>query len=177
MNSLESIELYPHNLPIDVNKSIAVVGSAESLWNHQYGKLIDSHFYVLRFNIGGIKNPTVQGSKTSICFINGNVNKGRSMFYEKIAIANRNHPDAYNTWIHTYADDEDKIPRWSSGMIVLENLNRLKARKVSLFGFDFKKTGSHHDGNIRKIPHDWEWEKNRSIQLVEKNGWNFYEMI
>ena len=167
--------LYPHNLPIDVcKKSIAVVGSAESLWSHQYGELIDSHFYVLRFNIGGIKTPTVQeGSKTSICFINGPLNKGGKEFYRKVAIANRNHPDAYNTWIHTYEADEDKKHRWSSGMIVLENLNRLKARKVSLFGFDFKKTGSHHDGNIRKIPHDWEWEENRSIQLVEKNGWNF----
>ena len=30
---------------------------------------------------------------------------------------------------------------------------------------------------ILKTPHDWEWEENRSIQLVEKNGWNFYEMI
>lgn len=49
------------------NKSVAVVGNAKSLFEHQYGTLIDSHDVVCRINKGAlIVNEISQGMKTDV---------------------------------------------------------------------------------------------------------------
>jgi len=54
------------------NKSIAVVGNAKSLFNSEYGNLIDSHDIVCRINQGAIiVNEKSQGKRIDILVIGG----------------------------------------------------------------------------------------------------------
>lgn len=48
------------------NKTVAIVGNATSLLGKKYGKQIDSHDIVIRFNRGYIINEEAQGVKTTV---------------------------------------------------------------------------------------------------------------
>ena len=55
-----------------IGKSIAVVGSSGILLDKEYGKLIDEHDIVVRFNVSRVKGfEKYVGSKTDIRFMNG----------------------------------------------------------------------------------------------------------
>lgn len=51
------------------NKSVAIVGNAQSIFDYEYGNIIDSYDIVCRFNKGKILNPNNQGSKTDIWMV------------------------------------------------------------------------------------------------------------
>lgn len=62
-----------------MDKSIAVVGSSGILLDKEYGKLIDEHDIVVRFNVSRVKGFEKHvGSKTDIRFMNGHAFNGSS---------------------------------------------------------------------------------------------------
>ena len=62
-----------------IDKSIAVVGSSGILLDKEYGKLIDEHDIVVRFNVSRVRGFEKHvGSKTDIRFMNGHAFNGSS---------------------------------------------------------------------------------------------------
>lgn len=82
-------------------------------------------------------------------------------------------PDA--TW-NSLAKINQKRP--STGLSVLYYLDSLAIPEVNVFGFDWKKTPSFYNNDSREKGenkfHDYVFEEQYCLKLIEKNGWKFY---
>ena len=147
------------------NKSISVVGSAESLFGEKYGPEIDKSDLVCRFNRGGlILNPEAQGEKQSVLFFNGLNNTLVSGYDTTIQTSHRHKKHNSADYILPLSNKEELskrigVDRPSSGLMVLYFLYNLNC-SVNIFGFDFKETKSfyHTKYNFNEV-HDYEKEK------------------
>lgn len=147
------------------NKSISVVGSAESLFGEKYGFEIDKSDLVCRFNRGGvIINPEAQGKKQNVLFFNGLNNTLVSGYDTTIQTSHRHKKHNNADYILPLVDKEElsnriDVDRPSSGLMVLYFLYKLNC-SVNIFGFDFKKTKSfYHTKRYFNEVHDYEKEK------------------
>jgi hypothetical protein len=147
------------------NKSISVVGSAESLFGEKYGPQIDKSDLVCRFNRGGlILNPEAQGKKQNVLFFNGLNNTLISGYDTTIQTSHRHKKHDRADYILPLSNKEELskrigVDRPSSGLMVLYFLYNLNC-SVNIFGFDFKKTKSfYHTKYLFNGVHDYEKEK------------------
>ena len=147
------------------DKSIALVGNANSLFDGHYGEVIDSYDVVCRINRGFTniipKFHLSTGKRTDILFINlfKTIDKHINL-YSKTEMLK-----------HTYfffqmsdtkdSRDNEKMPKYifndlveqlggynpSTGMRCLYYLhNQISFKKCGIFGFDWKKTPSYFSG-------------------------------
>jgi hypothetical protein len=147
------------------NKSISVVGSAESLFGEKYGARIDKSDLVCRFNRGGlILNPEAQGKKQNVLFFNGLNNTLIGGYDTTIQTSHRHKKHDRADYILPLSNKEELskrigVDRPSSGLMVLYFLYNLNC-SVNIFGFDFKKTKSfYHTKYLFNEVHDYEKEK------------------
>lgn len=163
------------------NSKIAVVGNAESLFDYDYGELIDSHDIVYRFNQGcNIVNPGKQGSRTDICCLNSWTNFSQE-FRQKIKATKTIHVSPKNRhgcpfeMVDIQEIEKLKtvltVDRPSAGTMVLWSLRKYE---VSIFGFDFKKTNTYYYGRVPNEVHDYRKEKEFISRLLEENKWKMY---
>jgi hypothetical protein len=154
------------------DKDVALIGSAGALFEQEYGKQIDEHEVVVRINRGVIiKSQKSQGSKTDYWAIGkpktvsdiisnykfkGNIHLAETDrnpkhpnidFYIPISILNKlKSPNEYN----------HRKP--SSGLMILYYIFQCKPKSLSLYGFDWNKSGTWYH-----IPwnhsHDWQCEE------------------
>ena len=178
------------------NKSIAIIGNAQSLFDQELGKEIDAHDIVIRMNSGLIKDPKSQGNKTTIWAssfplkekeINEKFNP-KYVFWitpklsvkpvYSISLHKKMFMLPFFIWESLYQKLDETRPTTGLSIIyfVLEYCN---AKKVDLYGFDFFETKSFYLEKIRTdTPHDFLKEKNfvhslvkkyNNLQLIEKN--------
>src|SRR6056300_1089817 len=135
------------------NKTIAVVGNAKSLFNSNYGNVIDTHNVVCRINRGfEVHSPESHGTKLDIlCFARYNTIKDHITQNLKIKIKKfihcsakgRNDIKDHNitniTYIPTsnYWDLKKKLnlkkkQKPSSGLILLNYISTCNPKRVSL---------------------------------------------
>lgn len=163
-------------------KQIALVGNARSLAAGSFGAEIDRADLVIRFNNAPIPEVRSHGSRTDW------VASGIAIEEEMLAKRGvrqviwtaklRKLPD----WMYRRAD-VFLYPRWreqalaekigkppSSGMMMIEMLERSKCREVSIYGFDFfgslSLSGSR---NKAEVPHDFDKEREMVHQLLKRD--------
>ena len=184
------------------NKSIAVIGNAQSLFDYEYGNIIDNHDLVIRINLGFlVDSPKSHGTKTDwVIFNNYNFLKKNSNIFSEdhkfnlLEIYNLNF--IYNN--ETYQQDnfcrlsraipleclkkfqftDDKKP--STGLCIVYMLSLLKTKQVSIFGFDFKRSITWYNKNRkskkeqRQNQNDWKKEEEVLNWLCNKNKFKLY---
>jgi hypothetical protein len=172
------------------NKTIAVVGNAESIFEKNFGNDIDSHDIVVRFNKGYIKNENSQGRKTDIW--------ASSLYIDEINLK-KIFPDIkYVIWLspklslikkysfkffrkmtiyplYKWYSLYNKIARNrpTSGAMLLDYLIKsTKYKKIDIYGFDFFKTNTFYnelklEQLKSKTPHNFFDEKQYILSLIE----------
>jgi hypothetical protein len=184
------------------NKSIAIIGNSLSLFNKDYGTLIDSHDVVCRLNKGMVQVPLKShGKKLDVVFASKwNIVK---YFYKKYIIKNNMHNDikfvicsrqgrdditpSINQEIYYYPLERHKEFKCnilnlskkqdpSTGIIALDIISHTNPKSVSMFGFDWKKTPTFYDLDREKEPHFYELEKKYCLDyFIKKLGYVYYK--
>ncbi|QKF67965.1 glycosyltransferase, family 29 [Arcobacter venerupis] len=168
------------------NKSIAIIGNAQSLFDQELGIEIDSHDIVIRMNSGMIKEPKSQGNKTTIWASSfplkeSEVNEKFNPKYVfwitpklsvkpiySIYLHKKMFMLPFSIWEELYQELNQIRPTTGLSIIyfILEHCN---AQKVDLYGFDFFETKSFYLEKIRTdTPHDFLKEKNFVSSLMKK---------
>jgi hypothetical protein len=185
------------------NKNVALVGNALSLFDQSHGELIDSHDVVIRFNRGWVKTKQkTHGEKFDILVVNRyntikhNIKDGfptkRIIHISPTAMIS-SHLKTYHSWeeddvdIFFYPADyyydlvkkvkfTEKKHKVSSGLAMLAYMPLLNPSKVSVFGFDWKKTPTFYDQR-RQDPHVHDYQKEKRycrINFLKNDLYNFY---
>lgn len=165
-----------------VGKDVAIVGGAGGLFNSNLGNKIDSHQVVIRLNRGVlIRDEKHQGTKTDY-WAYANPSKIRDIhgkFKYKTIHLDKFHRDYKDIKTDFYIPIEiidelydEKIKygksnsknitdRPSSGIILLYYLTKCNTKKITLYGFDWKKTGTWYDHKVnrRNLDHNWDAEE------------------
>jgi len=174
------------------NKSVAVVGNAQSLFDNFYGKLIDSHDVVCRINVGiKIINLEAQGSKTdihafskwewmkSLNLLDYNRKNLHTSFKGRDDIDHNIEYFPLDRYTQLKTDlNLSKKEKLSTGFLLLDYIENFSAREISIFGFDWKKTPTYYENDIeynnkryvKKDPHIYEKEK----AYIDNKGYKIF---
>jgi hypothetical protein len=179
---------------MDISCPINVVGNSKSLFNKEYGDLIDTH-PTIRFNYLESIDPIHQGKRwdyvatsnpREICKWGTSVPFHTLLFTTwSTACKKELSCKKFNSNVIQVPDDVwmalDKISpkRPSTGLTVLYYLDSLQISHVNIFGFDWKKTLSFYndekkDKNENKF-HDYSFEQDYCLKLIEKNNWTLHQ--
>jgi hypothetical protein len=168
-------------------KTVAIVGNATSLLDHAFGAMIDSHDVVVRMNRGTPVNPAAQGAKFDVwCF---------SVMKTHAETLQRATP-AFSVWMSPKCrEDYDgsidvsfyPLQFWqdlhhrltarpSVGAMTIDLVSRSSARTVSVFGFDFKRSGTFYDPGLHIGPHNYAAESRYILDLCARHDWCFVDL-
>lgn len=163
-------------IPLDYIKgnNVAIVGNAQSLFDKHFGKEIDSHDIVIRFNKGFPNNKESQGEKTTIVMLACELSKPDREFYKAKYIITRskfyeNNADftISNKDRHRLAEKLGSQP--STGFIAIDMCLTAGAKSIDLYGFDFEKTPTFYNPEDYKTQHDYRSEES-IVREYEKSG-------
>lgn len=172
-----------------LNQNINVVGNSQSLFDHEYGDLIDKN-PTIRFNTLKDLNQKHQGTRwdylassniKTIDYYNQTTPKFHTFLftmYQDWHIKNLEEinfetnlytlPFNFTKELHTILNN--KFP--STGVTVLHFLNNIGHKNITIFGFDWKQTKTYYNRkDKRNDPHDYNLEKNYALSLIKKNKW------
>lgn len=163
-------------------KDVALVGSAGALFDQKYGAQIDQHEVVVRINRGVIiKDKDAQGTKTDYWavgkpktvqdLIDTHTYKGN--IHLSVGDRGKKHPkiDYYipmKTLNSLIGELGHKKP--SSGLMILYHIYMSNPKSLSLYGFDWNKSGTWYHIPW-SAPHDWGREERfiRKKYLSQEN--------
>jgi len=157
------------------NKSIAVIGNAQYLFNRRYGGEIDNHDIIIRMNRAAMlyerfDSQLTHGSRTDVWVM------WRHREYENANIVEPETVIQMASWIpvdapHVAVYDpvylhnlkvKSKIETPTTGLMVLDLLSHFETKNVSVYGFDWKETPTFTDPNRQseqETLHDFNKEK------------------
>ena len=168
------------------NKSVAIIGNAQSLFEHELGNEIDSHDIVIRMNSGMIQKSVSQGSKTTIWassfplkekIVNDEFNPEYIFWITpklsvkplySISFHKKMFMLPFNVWEELFKNLDETRPTTGLSIIyfLLEHCN---TKNVDLYGFDFFETKSFYLEKIRTdTPHNFSKEKEYVFSLMKK---------
>jgi hypothetical protein len=169
------------------NKSVALVGNAASLFDFEYGSEIDSHDVVVRLNKAAIllnrfDAEVSHGKKTDV-WIFWSVREYFKYFdkHPKVLKMHAGHQFRNNNTIKladfVYPNDlydilkEKAGPRKNptTGLIAIDYILHCNPSKLSVYGFDWKKTPTHTDLERKaeaKCPHDYDIEEEYCMKHI-----------
>lgn len=165
-------------------KSIAIVGNATSLLDHQYGPLIDEHDIVTRMNMGFPINPAAQGTRCDLwCYSSFRVPRlapkdfaaPRSVW---MSPKFRDRPDyrldCYFYPLSYWRRLRQRLgARPSVGAMTIDLISRSSPREVTIIGFDFNRSKTFYENRIQPSPHDFGSEERYIMELVKTRSWRF----
>lgn len=147
------------------DKTVAVIGNSQSLFNHAYGSEIDSHDIVIRINKAAMlytrfDAEETHGRKTNVWAV-WDINTFDQSSLNKFT-GTKAHVGTKNTgpladytspreWIQELRDNGIRNP--SSGLILLHILSKSEAKQVDVYGFDWKKTMTFTDNTFKDKHH------------------------
>lgn len=164
-------------------KTVALVGSAESLLRSDFGPDIDSHDIVVRINQGAFAalQPESTGLRTDYVFLTltGGTNRAKASFLWRARTAARTgvvlmsqkgrslfRVDLSAFFLHYPASWQDELieklgHRPSTGAMAVDLLTRTIAspEHLDLYGFDFFRTPDIAHGRNRVVAHDPQTEE------------------
>jgi hypothetical protein len=178
-------------------KSVALVGNAQSLFDLSYGKEIDSHDVVVRLNkaamlyTGPGKNfdcESSHGKRTDVwAFWNTNEYKQFLVSFngKKMHMGHQGRHNATLLKMTDFVypmDLYDNLKKHagqhrnpSTGMLTLDYLIRCHTKTISVYGFDWKQTPTFTDPTRKKeklCPHNFDSEKTWFYDVVIKQHSN-----
>lgn len=152
------------------NKSIAIVGNAESVFSKENGKIIDEFDVVVRFNRGFITKPESQGSKTDILVLACTLSHEELKQYNAKQVIYRK-PHFQNgpglIFKKAFLNDlkRDLGYRASSGYMVIKYLLTFNVKTpINCFGFDFGETKTFYNRPEYVSPHNFKLEGERLLK-------------
>lgn len=154
-------------------KSVAIVGNAKSIFDHDFGKEIDKHDVVIRFNRGFITNEKAQGTKTDIVILACELTIDEKKKYKAFCTINRSRNTRCGDY--TFADKErDRLKEFigaqpSSGFMAIDLCRDSGAKSIDLYGFDFEKTKTFYNPDDYQTRHDYQTEE-KIVTEMDKNG-------
>lgn len=157
-------------------RTVALVGNGEGLFSRCDGAEIDSNDFVVRLNQGFVRDPLRQGSRTDIVCGSMPLDLG------KIKGAFRTVEIVYAGPFRWYMSDDlwaerrritylpisdfralaGQLGGWrpSTGLAMMDFLlHRADTREVRLFGFDWKRTKTFYETELRLSVHNWAAER------------------
>lgn len=144
-------------------KSVAIVGNAKSLFKHRYGKKIDTHEVVIRFNRGFIHKKISQGSKTTVLLLACEPTPEEISSYNAKFVCNRS--SRYKNKGYTLSSQERLELRRklgaqpSTGFMAIDICLYFGATKIDLFGFDWGQTQTFYNPSDYKTLHNYPSEE------------------
>lgn len=144
-------------------KSIAIVGNAKSIFDGKYGKDIDAHDVVIRFNKGFITAPDAQGSKTDILLLACELTAEELQGYNAKYVINRSSKTKCGEY--TITDGRRRVLKEligaypSTGLMAIVICLCSKVKSIDLYGFDFGKTQTFYNPKGYKTKHDYAKEE------------------
>jgi hypothetical protein len=161
------------------NKSVALVGNSQSLFDNNYGFEIDSHDVVIRINRAAMLHThfdaiQTHGKKTTIWGVWDSNTFDRKALDNTVAIRVHVGPKptgsmADYTIPREYISELKKTPRIknpSSGLILLYFLTKINVTNVSVYGFDWKKTLTFTDTTKRDGHHTFPLEEKFCMEHI-----------
>lgn len=172
------------------NLNVALVGNSKSLFEKNYGDIIDKNDVVCRINKGiNIIDNTSQGTKTTVWgyavtrIVQEEIIKYQ--FDKTIHLTRKHRKSRINGFKNKQFESEsctkfyypllnlDNLcknlghPQPSSGLIMMNHILESNPMQVQLFGFDWKETPTWYFQETT-TEHDWDLEK----RFIEKNFLN-----
>lgn len=145
------------------DKTVAIVGNAQSIFDKQNGKKIDAHDVVIRFNRGFITNQKSQGTKTDILIMACELNIDEKSSFKAMYYVNRsNNTQSGDLTIKNRM--RARLRAWigkqpSSGFMAIDLCREAGAAKIDLYGFDFEKTPTFYNPADYVTQHDYASEE------------------
>lgn len=163
-------------------KTISVVGNAKSMLQFNHGSEIDSNDVAIRMNRAVPKNSLSQGTRTDILAF--------STFFH-IADVYQDFHSARLVWMSPKRRREAtklgasavrffttqaagrhlQVGSGRVGTMVLDILTSVSPGQVSIYGFDFKRTGTSYEVEPLIGPHDCVAEQRYCEELASEFGW------
>ena len=178
-----------------LDKKIIIVGNSSRLFNHNYGRLIDSYDIVVRINRGyqqGNLYNKIIGSKTTILSIgvkSGNaameiigVNPFTYVLSPIIWSDKLQLPNVYNVEVKDYniLKDSANTNKPSTGISTYNFFNNLNSfNRLDLVGFDFFESSNsfrNQLGHLRVADHTGIKEKEFFKKVKDNNRTRLYDM-
>lgn len=171
-----------------VGNSVCIVGNAASLLSRPLGSLIDSHDTVIRLNRGFPKQASFQGRKTSMVGLSCPISKWKYRWYYQQApiIWMTERRDIVPNWMkRSQQFSEYPLEYWgvlsqklnghrpSTGAMMIDLIcHYIQPKKLTLVGFDFKKTPTIFDKKDKLGPHNWGLEEQFILNSISQNSKN-----
>jgi hypothetical protein len=169
------------------NKSVALVGNAMSLFDLEYGEEIEAHDVVVRLNnaamlVDRFDSEKSHGKRTDI-WIFWSANEYYRYFEKRTKIkkmhAGHQHRNGnliklvdfvYPTELYEPLKlKAGPLKNPTTGFISIDYILHCNPSKLSVYGFDWKKTPTYTDPNRKKekmCPHNYEVEENYCMHYV-----------
>ena len=172
-----------------LEQPLSIVGNAESIFQKEYGKLIDSN-PTIRFNRADIIDDNCQGSRWDFLasseintFEKYNIEipkfhtllftPTKKEFEYKVNKVKFQSKILHLPLVQSQELEDVLLAPPSTGLQVLYFLDSIENKDVHIFGFDFKQTKTFYE--IRnKGKHNFNKERNLVLSLIEKNNWKYY---
>jgi hypothetical protein len=161
------------------DKSVALIGNAQSLFSKKYGEEIDSHDVVVRLNKAAMLYTKFDaaeshGTKTDVWMF-WNANEYKNFFKNtKAKLMHMGHQSRNmgNRYGIDYMYPEDMYAKLrkiagehsnpTTGFMALDYIISCQPKILNVYGFDWKETPTFTDPDMKKekfCPHDYETEK------------------
>lgn len=153
--------------------NVAIVGNAKSLFDTEYGKEIDSHDFIIRFNRGFFAKPESQGTKTTLLLLACNLTFQEIRSYGAKFVVNRS-KNYFNPTGFTLSNDErmelkERLgSQPSTGFMAVDICLNFGAKHIDLYGFDWEKTPTWYNDPLYKTQHDYPKEEEIILDYQKK---------
>lgn len=161
------------------NKTVAIVGNSQNIFNKKQGKEIDNHDIIIRFNKGYPIRKDSQGTKTDIVFLACTLSKEElEMFNAKYTIRRSrycgtvcnfdlNDGDKYQ-FIQDRNEESkrigEKVSQPSTGFIAIQFCLSSECRSIDIYGFDFFKNPTYYNKPNYKPLHNGDKESDKILE-------------
>ena len=155
------------------DKRIAIVGNARSIFSKKYGKEIDDHDFIIRFNKGFILDKESQGSKTNLLILACLLTPDEINMYHADYVCNRSksyqNPTRFTIRSEHRANMKQIIgSQPSTGFMAVDICLNFNAKSIDLYGFDWGKTDTFYNPVGYVVPHNYNAEEDYIREYVEK---------
>lgn len=135
--------------PVLRGKKVAIVGNSETILQNSFGKDIDSHDVVVRFNKGFPKDKEKLGAKTTVLWLACTLNKQELCLYNAKYTVKRSNLSK-NACSFSLSPNErqvlqQSIKQPSTGLIALNFALSCGCKQIDLYGFDSFKNATYYN--------------------------------